>query len=122
MTVTGVRFVGIRTEAYEATVRLFRDALDLVPDLGDEEKQTGFRLSDGTRIEIYGPENELHSFFTTGPVVGFHVTDFDDAHARLAEAGAEFIGPVQREAGVSWHHFRGPDGTIYEIIGPGEAG
>lgn len=119
MTITGLCFLGIRTTEYEATVRLFRDMLDLSPTAGDEQ-QTKFRLSDGTTIEIFGPQNEFHSFFTTGPVVGFRVTDFDEAHARMIAAGVEFVGPRQHEGSISWNHFRGPDGTIYEIVGPGQ--
>jgi hypothetical protein len=30
----------------------------------------GFRLNDATVLEIYGPADEFHEFFTTGPVVG----------------------------------------------------
>jgi hypothetical protein len=36
----------------------------------------------------------------------------------MTAAGIEFIGEPQRDAGVAWNHYRGPDGNVYEIIGP----
>ena len=36
-----------------------------------------------------------------------------------AAAGVDFIGDVQHADGVSWQHFHSPDGTVLEIIGPG---
>jgi hypothetical protein len=76
-------------------------------------------------LEIYGPADDFHSFFTTGPVVGFSDCDCDcdcDAtRAVMLAAGVAFIGTVQHVNGVSWQHFRCPDGTVSEIIGPGTA-
>ena len=72
-----------------------------------------------TVLEIYGPADEFHSFFTTGPVVGLRVGDFDAVRALMLSAGVEFIGAVQHANGVSWQHFRCPDDTVLEIIGPG---
>lgn len=79
----------------------------------------GFRLEDGTIFELYGPGDEFHAFFTSGPVVGFRVDDFDATHEAMLSAGVRFIGEVQHAEGTSWRHFRCPDGTIAEIIGPG---
>ena len=50
-------------------------------------------------------------------MVGFEVGDFDDARGAMIKAG-RFIGEVQRAGGVAWQHFRCPNGTILEIIGP----
>ena len=58
---------------------------------------------------------------TTGPVVGFRVDDFDATHRAMLEAGVEFIGDHEHADGMSWRHFRCPDGTIAEITGPGTA-
>ena len=76
--------------------------------------------SDLTMLEIYGPADDFHSFFTTGPVVGFRVGDFDATRAAMLAAQVEFIGAIQHAGGVSWQHFRCPDGTVSEIIGPGQ--
>ena len=68
-------------------------------------------------MEVWRPEDDFHSFFTAGPVVGFRVDDVEQARARMEATGIEFFGLVQRSEGASWTHFRGPDGNVYEIIG-----
>ena len=45
-------------------------------------------------------------------VVGFEVTDLAQAVAELRAAGIELLG----EPGLSWQHFRGPDGNVYELV------
>jgi len=51
------------------------------------------------------------------------VDTFRDVHAAMTAAGTEFIYPEpQRAGGRAWQHFRGPDGNIYEIIGPDDQG
>ena len=118
MAVDGVGFVGLRSEQFSEMVRLFRDVIG-VPLARETSGLAGFRLGDGTVLEIYGPADEFHSFFTTGPVVGLRVGDFDAVRALMLSAGVEFIGAAQHASGMSWQHFRCPDGTVLEIIGPG---
>jgi hypothetical protein len=115
-----VAFVGLRSDRYAETVRLFRDIIG-IPVTRQATDMTGFRLGDGTVLEIYGPADDFHSFFTTGPVVGFRVGDFDATRTAMLAAQVEFIGAIQHADGVSWQHFRCPDGTVAEIIGPGQA-
>jgi len=79
----------------------------------------GFRLADGTVLELYGPGDEFHAFFTTGPVIAFRADDFDETRRIMLAAGIVFIGDVQHSNGISWRHFRCPDGTVLEISGPG---
>jgi catechol 2,3-dioxygenase-like lactoylglutathione lyase family enzyme len=119
MTVSKVGFVGIRTDRLDETVALFRDVLGLSVDRRTDD-QVGFKLGDGTVLELYNPANEFHSFFTTGPVVAFKVDNFDVARRAMLAAGVKFIGDVQHADGVSWQHFHGPDGTVLEILGPGQ--
>ena len=119
MAVAGVGFVGLRSEQFSEMVRVFRDVIG-VPLAREASGLAGFRLGDGTVLEIYGPADEFHSFFTTGPVVGLRVGDFDAVRALMLSAGVEFIGAAQHAGGMSWQHFRCPDGTVLEIIGPGE--
>jgi catechol 2,3-dioxygenase-like lactoylglutathione lyase family enzyme len=119
MSVQGIGFVGLRTGDFEATVRLFRDVIGLFP-ARETTDLAGFRLADGTLLEIYGPADAFHAFFRTGPVVGFRVQSFDATRARLLADGITFIGESQHADGISWQHFRLPDGTIAEIIGPGQ--
>ena len=119
MTVLKVGFVGIRTDRLDETVALFRDVLG-VPVTRQTDDLVGFKLADGTVLELYGRANEFHSFFTTGPVVAFRVDNFDVARRAMLAAGVKFIGDVQHADGVSWQHFHGPDGTVLEILGPGQ--
>jgi catechol 2,3-dioxygenase-like lactoylglutathione lyase family enzyme len=116
--VEGVSFVGLRTDQFSQMVRLFRDVIGM-PLAREAVGLAGFRLHDGTVLEVYGPADEHHSFFTTGPVVGLRVGDFDGVRELMVTAGVEFIGAVQHVRGTSWQHFRCPDGTVLEIIGPG---
>ena len=119
MTVLKVGFVGIRTDRLDETVALFRDVLG-VPVNRQTGDLVGFNLADGTILEVYGPANEFHSFFKTGPVVAFRVDNFDIARQAMLAAGVKFIGDVQHADGDSWQHFYGPDGTVLEIIGAGQ--
>ena len=118
MAVAGVGFVGLRSEQFGEMVALFRDVIG-VPLTREASGLAGFELGDGTVLEIYGPADDFHSFFTTGPVVGLRVGDFDAVRAQMMAAGVEFIGTAQHAHGTSWQHFRCPDGTVLEIIGPG---
>lgn len=119
MKVTGIAFIGIRTEQFEATCHFFTTLLEL--DVTRREPDVaGFRMAGHTTVEVYGPGDDFHSFFGEGPVIGFRVENFDDAYAELMAAGIEFISTIQHESGISWNHFRGPDGNIYEIVGPGQ--
>lgn len=118
MTVQKVGFVGIRTDRLDETVALFRDVIG-IPVIRHSDSQVRFKLDDDTVMELYGPSDEFHAFFTTGPVVAFRVNDFDVTRRAMIVAGINFIGDVQRAGGISWQHFHCPDGTILEISGPG---
>ena len=117
MTVLKVDFVGIRTSRLDETVALFRDVLG-VRITHETDDAVRFRLADETILELYGPKDEFHAFFATGPVVAFRVEDFAIARQAMADAGIKFIGEIQTAEGVSWQHFHSPDGTILEVIGP----
>jgi len=116
MQVRGLTWLGLRTAQFEEMVTFFRDVMGMQL-IRDESEIAGFELTDGTQMEIYRPEEEYHSFFTTGPVVAFLVDNVDEARASMEMAGIEFIGPIQRAGKTSWNHFRAPDGTVFEILG-----
>ncbi len=118
MTVKGVGFVGMRTDRLAETIDLFENVIGL-PLMRRDGDVAGFTLADGTLVELFGPADTFHAFFTTGPVVGFRVDDFDSRRRAMLAAGVEFIGEAQHADGMSWQHFRCPDGTIAEITGPG---
>jgi len=115
MDVKGLTWLGLRTDRFDEMVKFFRDVMALKP-IRDEAQIAGFQMSDGTRLELYRPEEKFHSFFTTGPVVAFRVDDVDAARAQMEAAGIQFIGPIQRAGKASWNHFRAPDGTVFEIL------
>ena len=115
MKVGGLGWLGIRTSRFEETARFFRDVMGLEM-VRRERDVVGFRFPDGAEMEVWRPEDEFHSFFGSGPVVGLRVGDVQEARAEMEAAGVEFLGPVQRSEGVAWSHFRGPDGNVYEII------
>jgi len=116
--VEGLDFLGLRSDQFTEMVRLFHDVIG-IPLARESIGMAGFQLGDGTVLEIYGSADQFHSFFTTGPVVGLRVGDFDAVRARMLAAGVEFIGAVQHADGTSWQHFFCPDRTVLEIIGPG---
>jgi catechol 2,3-dioxygenase-like lactoylglutathione lyase family enzyme len=116
MTVLKVDFVGLRTPRLAETVALFRDVLG-IPVARETNDLVGFKLADDTVLELYGPGDAFHAFFSTGPVVAFRVDDFDKARAALLKVGVRLIGEPQHANGHSWQHFHAPDGVILELSG-----
>ena len=115
MDVKGLSWLGLRTTQFEGMVTFFRDVMGMQP-IRDEPEIVGFQMIDGTQMELYRPEEEFHTFFTTGPVVAFRVENVEAARTTMEAAGIEFIGPIQRAGKTSWNHFRAPDGTVFEIL------
>jgi catechol 2,3-dioxygenase-like lactoylglutathione lyase family enzyme len=114
--VESLGFLGVRTDAFDATVALYRDVLHLEA-IHVGPGATWFRTTTGAQIHVYGPGDDDHGFFPAGPVVGLVVDDFDATRSAMAAAGISFIGQPQRHGGSAWNHYRGPDGNIYEIMG-----
>jgi predicted enzyme related to lactoylglutathione lyase len=114
--IKGLSWLGIRTERYEDLVGFLKEGMGLPVD-HDEADFTAFKLPDGSTVEVFGPTDQEHRHFSTGPVAGFLVDDIEAERERLEAAGAEFIGPIHRweETGQAWSHFRAPDGNVYEL-------
>jgi catechol 2,3-dioxygenase-like lactoylglutathione lyase family enzyme len=111
MRVTGLGWVGTRTDRDGELAAFYEDVLGLRPS----HTEPGFRvytLPDGRTVEVFGPEYPGKEHFTTGPVAGFAVEDLPAAVAELRAAGVELLG----EPGPTWQHFRGPDGNVYELV------
>jgi catechol 2,3-dioxygenase-like lactoylglutathione lyase family enzyme len=66
-------------------------------------------------FEVFGPRDQDHEYFSTGPVVGFVVDDLTAAVRELEAAGVELLGGQVDERGGGWRHFRAPDGNVYEL-------
>jgi catechol 2,3-dioxygenase-like lactoylglutathione lyase family enzyme len=110
MDVRGLGWVGTRTAKAVEMVRFFEEVLG-VPLDHTGQGFWAFKLPDGSTVEVFGQEAPDKSHFTTGPVVGFVVSDLAAAVEELRKAGVELVG----EPGPSWQHFRGPDGNVYEL-------
>ena len=117
MKITRLGWMGIKTRQFDRMSAFYRDVLRLeVLSIDDESGR--FKLGDGTEVHVYGPQDQDHEFFGSGPVVAFEVDDFTTARARLLSVGTKFIyEEPQRALGRIWQHFIAPDENVYEIIG-----
>lgn len=121
--IKGLNWVGIRTERFVELVTFYRDSMRLEVD-HEEDDFVVFKLPDGSKVEVFGPSDQDHLHFNTGPVAGFDVDDVEAARTRLEAGGAEFLGPIQQwePTGEAWSHFRAPDGNVYELTQKGRRG
>jgi hypothetical protein len=116
MSVCKIGFVGFRSRDLDGLRNVLVRGLGLTPtDVAADKVR--YSLGDDTRLAGYSEANSFHAFFTTGPVVGFQVEDFDESWARLKDLGIVRLTDVQVENGQAWVHFRLPDVTIAELIG-----
>jgi predicted enzyme related to lactoylglutathione lyase len=114
MRVQGVVWVGTRTEAFDETVAFFRDVLGL--PMKQTEPDFGWgRMPDSSLVEIFGPSDEDHRHFETGPVPEFLVDDLPAALTELQSAGVEILGKPEVNSPDGWLHFRAPDGNVYGL-------
>lgn len=114
----GIGFIGFRTDRFDDMVGLFRDRIGLAV-IREAPGAAWFRLGDDAELHVYADTDADHAFFTTGPVVGLRVVDVDATRAHLEADGLEMLTEIERTADAAWCHFRAPDGTVMEIIGPG---
>jgi predicted enzyme related to lactoylglutathione lyase len=97
-----------------AGAKAFLELLGLSLDHAEGE-MVAFKAKNGDTVEVFGPGDEDHRHFDTGPVVGFEVDDIGAARGELEAAGVVFIGGIGRGGGMAWTHFRGPEGFVYEL-------
>jgi catechol 2,3-dioxygenase-like lactoylglutathione lyase family enzyme len=114
MEITGLKWLGARTEKFDETVGFYRDVLGLEAKLV-RAHYASFKLPNGDVIEVFHPDEPDHRFFTTGPVAGFGVADIESARSELEASGIEFIDGINGDGDSRWSHFYGPDGNVYEI-------
>jgi catechol 2,3-dioxygenase-like lactoylglutathione lyase family enzyme len=117
VTGSGIGFIGFRTDRFDEMVALFRDVIGLLV-VREAPGAAWFRLGTDAELHVYADTDPDHAFFTTGPVVGLRVRDVDATRERMEEAGLEMLTEVERTDDAAWCHFRAPDGTVLEIIGP----
>jgi catechol 2,3-dioxygenase-like lactoylglutathione lyase family enzyme len=110
-----IAWLGVRTDAYEATVWFLRDLLGLRPAF-QEPATHELALPNDDRVQVFGPGHRLYAFYAEhapGPVVLFEVDDVQAVTAELEAAGVELVGRADSDRVWSWIHVRGPDGNLY---------
>jgi catechol 2,3-dioxygenase-like lactoylglutathione lyase family enzyme len=124
--ITGIGFVGWRVAdaaAYDATVALYRDVLGAEVTRVDGRRSVRFRLPDGTGLHVYGPDDVDHVSFGDRACVGTAVDDVVAVWDALTSAGIEILdAELERDGTDAWFHYRAPDGSVGEIIGPDRTG
>jgi len=115
MHVKALSWMGVKTEQFDELTRFFREVLNLSV-LSEERDFVVFELPSKDQVEVFGPTGPNQYFMLDSPVCGFLVDDIEQARKELIEAGIELVGPLQKMPnGYAWQHFRGPNGTIYEV-------
>ena len=114
MNVLGIRWLGVRAERDDEMVAFLRDGLGLAVEF-EEEATTELSVANGDRVQVFGPGHRYHELFGTGPVPLFEVDDVHAAVGELEQAGAELLGPIERDQHWEWVNFRAPDGNLYEV-------
>jgi predicted enzyme related to lactoylglutathione lyase len=115
MQVKAISWMGVKTDQFDELTHFFREVLNL-SIMSEERDFVVFQLPNKDLVEVFGPSGPNQDFVLDSPVCGFLVNDIEQARNELLEAGIELVGPLQRVPnGYAWQHFRGPNGTIYEI-------
>jgi predicted enzyme related to lactoylglutathione lyase len=117
MRITGVSWVGVKTDHYSEMATFFRTVVELEV-IVERPDFTVFRLPSGDQLEIFGPHgpNPAEQFARNEVVAGLLVDDIEQAIRELREAGVEIIGERGLGGhGYAWQHFRAPDGKVFEL-------
>jgi predicted enzyme related to lactoylglutathione lyase len=90
MRVKRIGWAGTRTSKYSAMVAFLQAVLGLTTSQ-QEADFAAFQLPEGGTFEVFGPGDQDHEHFSTGPVVGFVVDDLTGAVRELEAAGVELL-------------------------------
>jgi catechol 2,3-dioxygenase-like lactoylglutathione lyase family enzyme len=115
MQVRRIAWLGVRTDAYDATVWFLHEVLGLQPAF-QEPTTVELMLPNDDRVQVFGPGDRYYEFYgehAVGPVVLFEVDDVAEARTELAAAGIQVVGPTESDSAWSWVHARAPDGNLY---------
>ena len=88
MRVKRIGWAGTRTSEYPAMVAFLQSVLGLTTSQ-QEADFAAFPLPEGGTFEVFGPGDQDHEHFSTGPVVGFVVDDLTGAVRELEAAGID---------------------------------
>ncbi len=115
MRISGITFVGTRTDARPAMSAFLQDVLGL----------TAAPAVEGMEADLFPLPNGSSFAVTPGVAadeddrtVGFLVDDLDDAFAELQRAGVEIDEEISVNSEFRYLHFRAPDGHLYELVEP----
>jgi catechol 2,3-dioxygenase-like lactoylglutathione lyase family enzyme len=117
MEVRNIRWVGVKTDEYQAMVGFLRDVLGLRVSF-EEPLSAELTTSEGDQVQVMAPGHPYYDFFAehaAGPVPLFEVDDVHAARRELEAAGVELIGTTERDSNWEWIHVRAPDGNLYEL-------
>ena len=117
MEVRNVRWVGIRTDRYEAMVGFLRDVLGLRVNF-EETTTIEFTTSEGDEVQVMAPGHRYYEFFGEEAHRPFPLFEVDDVHAARRELEAvdiDVVGSTERDSRWEWIHVRAPDGNLYEF-------
>lgn len=109
----GLTWVGVGTDRYEQTMRLFRDVLGLEIEV-EVDRQAILRTANGDQVEVFGKDGTGKSQ-NSPPTIAFEVDDVTAARDALAAAGVEIVGDIGSWNGHEWLYFRSPDGYLFEV-------
>ena len=110
MRITGLTFVGTRTDARIEMADFVRNVLRLVPaDISGVDADM-FELPDGSSFAVAAADGMPER------TVGFLVEDLDVAIAELRAAHVDIDDEVATNDRFRYVHFRAPDGQLYELV------
>jgi glyoxylase I family protein len=113
MRITGITFLGTRTDARPAMTQFARDVLGLtlLPAVDGMDADL-FSMPDGSSLAVtpgVAPGDDDRT-------IGFLVDDLDDAHRALVASGVEVDEEISVNERFRYVHFRAPDGHLYELL------
>ena len=113
MRITGITFVGTRTDARPAMAAFVRDVLGLspVPPTDDMDAEL-FALPDGSSFAVTSGVPAGEDVRT----IGFAVDDIEGARQALEAAGVWTDDDIAVDDRFRYLHFRAPDGCLYELV------
>lgn len=111
--VRSLTWVGVGTDRYDETMRLFRDVLGMEIEV-EADRQAILRTANGDQVEIFGKDGRGKSQ-NSPPTIAFEVDDIAAARDALVAAGIELAGEIGSWEGHEWLYFRSPDGYLFEV-------